>query len=81
MLAIPLCHYRPHIVDLNCGNGNLLVAASRRSRLVGCDIDPSPCEGRVNRVTADVTKLYPLLRAVNWKADVFALNPPWDMHW
>jgi hypothetical protein len=83
VLAIPLCQYRPHIVDLACGNGQLLAGSSRHSRLIGCDLDPSlaPVSDRLKIVTADVTKLYPLLRAVRWRADVFALNPPYDLHW
>jgi len=86
VLAIPLCQYRPHAVDLTCGNGQLLagVLPRRSSARFGCDIDPSAFSlqpSAFNFVTADVTKLYPLLRAVHWQADVFALNPPWDLHW
>lgn len=32
-------------------------------------------------VQADVTKLFPLLRTVDWRCPVFTLNPPWDLHW
>jgi hypothetical protein len=82
VLSIPLCQYRPHVVDLTCGNGQLLAGASRRSKLLGCELQPDvEMVARVTHTTADITKLYPLLRAVGWKADVFALNPPWDMHW
>ena len=86
VLAIPLPRYRPVVVDLNCGEGNLLVGASRGStnHLLGCDIDP--CDGgqyaaRVQRITADVTRLHPMLRDVRFAADCFALNPPFDLHW
>src|SRR5262245_16197296 len=35
----------------------------------------------IHRITADLTLLYPLLAEVNWLADLFVLNPPWDLHW
>jgi predicted RNA methylase len=95
-LSIPLPRYRPVVIDLNCGSGNLLLGTSRAStnHRLGCDIDP--CEsaaraevvqaysGQVNgvqRITGDVCKLLPLLKAVDWGGDAFCLNPPWDLHW
>ena len=43
VLSIPLPRYRPVVVDLNCGAGNLLRGASRGStnHRLGCDIDPA----------------------------------------
>ena len=87
-LAQPLPGYRPAVVDLNCGAGNLLQGAVRgsTSHLLGCDIDPCG-EGRgpltipISRITADVCKLPPLMRAVQFRADCFVLNPPWSLHW
>ncbi len=76
VLSRPLNRYRPVLVDLSCGNGQLLAAASLRSRRLGCDIQPS-----ADFVPADVTLFYPLLHTVGWQADCFVLNPPWDLHW
>jgi len=72
------------------------VAGKSTRHLLGCEIEPTPAArgesghrldadtasgARTNFVQADVTKFYPLLRDVNWQADLFALNPPWDLHW
>jgi len=85
ILALPLSGYRPAIADLNCGNGALLQAASRSfTKQLGCDIEPLSTTNpqlSTHFVTGDVTKFYPLLQAVNWKCDLFVLNPPWDLHW
>jgi len=82
VLSIPLPKNRPAIVDLQCGNGQLLQAARRHSHLLGCDIDAPPSTlDPQNFVHADITKFYPLLKAVRFEADLFVLNPPWDMHW
>ena len=79
LLTLPLPRYRPFVTDLNCGNGALLKAATRSfTEPLGCDIEP---QAGTKYVAADVTKLYPLLCAVNWKCDLFVLNPPWDLHW
>jgi hypothetical protein len=78
-LALPLNDYRPVIADLTCGNGQLLAGASRKSILLGCEIEPLHQDGHF--VTGDITRFYPLLRSVNWKCDTFVLNPSWDLHW
>lgn len=84
-LAAGLPEHRPVIVDLNCGPGQLLQAVRNGStqHLLGADIEP--CRNlpgvAVERITADLTRLYPLLVETDWKADLFALNPPWDLHW
>jgi len=86
VLAQPLPRYRPVLVDLHCGGGHLLHGAARAStnHFLGCDIDPTParCPGYGGgvRVIADVCKLFPLMRAVEFSADCFVLNPPWDLH-
>lgn len=84
-LAAGLPAHRPTIVDLNCGPGQLLKAASNDTtkNLLGADLDTSrSLPGvTVQRITADITKLYPLLVETDWQADLFALNPPWDLHW
>src|SRR5262245_8217924 len=36
---------------------------------------------KIHRITADLTRFYPLLHEVDWRADLFVLNPPWDLHW
>jgi hypothetical protein len=95
VLSLPLNDYRPVIADLTCGNGQLLQGAAegrwqmedgknRKPVLLGCDLEtPSPVSQLLsaNFITADVTRFYPLLCAVDWKCDSFVLNPPWDLHW
>ncbi len=41
VLSLPLPRYRPVVIDLNCGSGNLLLGSARASTnpLLGCDID------------------------------------------
>lgn len=81
--------HRPVVVDLNCGNGQLLDAAANPSTtfLIGADIDPAPLriEASPNRYTTkttyDLTLLYALLAEVDWTADLFVLNPPWRLFW
>ena len=90
-LAGALPDHRPEICDLSCGNAGLLYAAAVRSQttsLLGADIDPvkpvqpnDPELPKVNRLTADLTRLYPLLVDVGWHADCFVLNPPWGLEW
>lgn len=81
--ASALPAYRPVICDLNCGRGDFLTAAANEStlNLVGCDIDPVPATKPVLKIDSDLTLLYPLMREVRWQADLFVLNPPWDLHW
>lgn len=33
------------------------------------------------RITADLAALYPMLKDINWAADLFVLNPPWGLQW
>ena len=84
----PRC--RPAIVDLNCGAGHLLQASALPDTewLLGNDIDPahSKIEGLVHprsisHLTCDLTRLYPLLKEINFQADLFVLNPPWRLWW
>lgn len=83
--ALPRC--RPTIVDLNCGNGQLLQACALNdgglTTLLGSDIDPTRSADGVHlrRITCDATKLHGWLAEINFKADLFALNPPWRLHW
>lgn len=96
LLALPLANYRHTLVDLNCGTGQLLAGAAApcTQRLLGCDIEALGHRGTENTeadrsqlgvanhfVHADVTQFYPLLQQVGFEADVFVLNPPWDLHW
>jgi hypothetical protein len=85
VLSLPLNDYRPVITNITCGNGQLLRGAvggpqKQKSVLLGCDIDSS-LDGGPHTVSADITRFYPLLCSVNWQADLFVLNPPWDLHW
>jgi predicted RNA methylase len=83
-LALPLAAHRPVVVDLTCGTGNLLRGAAPAGEQLGCDLDAGAA-ARAGKfpdvVAADVCRFYPLLQAVNFQADCFVLNPPWDLHW
>lgn len=85
-LACALPAYRPVMVDLTCGTGQLLhgSAAPSTHHLLGCDIEafasPIAPSGQ-DFIPADITRLAPLLKAANWQADCFVLNPPFDLHW
>jgi len=86
-LAEALPRHRSAIVDLNCGAGHLLQAAAtdKTLRLLGADIDP--CRGKsvegatlpVHRITGDISRLFPLLKEVDFTANLFVLNPPWRL--
>src|ERR1051325_2631934 len=86
-LAEALPKHRPSIVDLNCGLGHLLEASGNQKtlRLLGADIDS--CRGKsvegatlpLNRITCDITRLYPWLKEIGFTADLFVLNPPWRL--
>lgn len=89
-LGRALPNYRPCLVDFTCGHGHLLAGAAGDSTrsLLGCDIDPSTNPEihqsqpslAARRVTADITRFYPLLHALNWRFDLAVLNPPFDLH-
>lgn len=83
VLGLPLPKYRPCIVDLTAGNGQFMAGvAYRGSDTCGCDIDPAAvANAGPNAVAADITRFHPLLGEVKFEADLFVLNPPWDMHW
>lgn len=89
LVALPLPEYRSCIVDLNCGRGDLLFAAANAStfNVLGVDIDSRASAKQpgdnvsLSKCVADLTLLYPLMREVNWQADLFVLNPPWGLHW
>jgi len=96
-LAAALPKYRPVITDLACGAGNLLYGSANANTktLLGSDIDP--CRKRykdldaffetektvapLDRMAYDMTLLYPLLREIEFRADLFVLNPPWRLFW
>lgn len=94
-LAALLPAYRPILTDLTCGGGHLFHACAHETThaLLGADIDA--CAGRrlgearvdsrsvtqTHRLTADLTRLYPILLDVEFRAHCFVLNPPWDLHW
>ena len=82
VLGLPLVKHRRHLVDLTAGNGQLLTGiADAHTKRFACDIDPVVLTGDGSTVTADLTKFQSLLREVKFEADLFALNPPWDLHW
>jgi hypothetical protein len=91
-LAAALPKVRPTVVDLTCGAGDLLQASANGGTklLLGADIDPchlrSPDKSNAapiphNKITHDLSRLYPLLREADFTTDLFALNPPWRLFW
>ena len=90
-LALALPSYRPVMVDLTCGNGQLLngAAATGTYHRLGCDIeglpdDPDQVMGAsfpARFIQADVTLLADYLHRAEWEADCFVLNFPFDHHW
>lgn len=96
-LAAALPQHRPVIVDLTAGAGHLVHAAASpttTSHLLCADIQAQPHmtdEDRkliertrhlqTVRIHQDLCRLYPILREVGWRADLFTLNPPWRLFW
>jgi len=87
ILAQGLPSYRPVLVDLTCGNGQLLLgaAAGGTRHLLGADIEDLPFTDPAGRTTAtihaDITLLADYLARADWTADCFVLNYPFDHHW
>ena len=56
-------------------------AHSKTLRAASCpptsDLRSAPC----SLLPADALLFLPLLRALDWRADLFTLNPPWGLHW
>jgi SNF2 family DNA or RNA helicase len=75
------------IVDLTAGTGNLLkpYAEQNDSALcLGIEIDKSNIPTHTENLkvaNVDLSKVYPYLRAVDFKADIVALNPPFSLFW
>ena len=90
-LALALPAYRPVVVDLTCGNGQLLSGARAPGtyHLLGCDIEALPPDPErlmganlaSHFIQADLTQLAGYLHKAQWTADCFALNFPFDHHW
>lgn len=92
LLASAMPDTRPVVTDLMCGNGQLANACANQSTklVLGCDLDPcrfasmeqqnKDLKVERNKVCADLTKFYPLLREVGCEFDFFGLNPGWDLH-
>lgn len=79
---------RDTIVDLTCGDGRLLIGVANETtrNILGADIDPchtfkNERDIHLNKIIGDLGKVAPLLDDVRWRADLFALNPPFDCHW
>ncbi len=80
--------FRPQLCDLTSGDGHFLIGAANETtkHLFGSDLDgirtmSNEKEWHVNKITGDLTLLHNLLDEVKWRADLFVLNPPWDLHW
>lgn len=80
----------PHIADFTCGSGNLFAAGHRPGggqSFYGIDLDrrmPKPpriLAGQIHKITADLTRIFPLLRETQWQCSTAVLNPPWGLHW
>lgn len=93
MLALPLPGYRPVLVDLTCGSGQLLAAAAGPGthHCLGCDLEDVRADDLADTparrlagshfIQADLTLLADYLQRAHWSADLFVLNFPWDLHW
>jgi hypothetical protein len=94
-LAADLPKHRPVLVDLTCGPGNLLAGCANKSteKLLGMDVDPrgrrlvgtahvtDNYPGTFEFFQGDLTALYEPMRQIDFRADLFVLNPPWSMAW
>ncbi len=54
---------------------------SEPRRNLGEDGATKPKSPKTYPIVADLTKLYPLMVETDFRADLFVLNPPWDLHW
>ena len=85
-LMAPLPRVHPLAVDLQMGQGSLLLASGAKTCL-GIDIDsrlarrPPNASPDFHTLCADLTEVAPLLVEVDWKADLFVLNPPFSIQW
>jgi predicted RNA methylase len=92
-LMLPLTRCRPIVTDFQCGHGALLLAARTPDtrHLLGLDIDPTAQvpkhaqfglpEVPASIIHGDINQIVPLLRDVNWQADLLTLNPPFSLQW
>lgn len=86
-LAEALPPRRPVLTDLTCGPGDLLLASANPTTelLLGLDLDKRsrriPEAYSLHRITGDLTKVFSHLVAVDFRAECYVLNPPWDLHW
>jgi len=96
-LAQDLPAYRPVIIDLTSGPGQLLAGAANKSteKLLGIDVDPRRAQksellkvapnlsvaAEFSFIQSDLTLLYEPMRQIDFQADLFALNPPWSLNW
>lgn len=82
---------RDTIVDLTAGAGQLLagLTVSDTSHLLAVEIQkmnnakldrPAYDPVHWGRITGDATLVFPLLVSAGFRADLFALNPPYDVH-
>jgi SNF2 family DNA or RNA helicase len=75
------------IVDLTAGTGNLLKPYSDQNDsalCLGIELDKSNIPTHTENLkvaNADLSKVYPYLKAVDFKADIVALNPPFSLFW
>jgi predicted RNA methylase len=83
---------REVIVDLTAGNGQLLggiaddstghVLAVEIQRMNNVKLDRAAYNPlHWSRITGDLTLVYELLCQASFSADLFALNPPYNLHW
>ena len=86
-LTLPLPKFRETAVDLHMGAGALLSGCQPKTAL-GADIDsrlarkPAGVDASAwHCINADTTLLYPILTEIDWRADLFVLNPPFSVQW
>lgn len=70
---------RPKIEDLD--DFLAALAGPRESTAKAAANRKSARPHHVNRLTCDLTRLYPWMAEINFQADLFVLNPPWRLWW
>lgn len=89
-IAQGLPHNRPIITDFSAGAGNLLAGAVKTHTEALHALDIENCQNvspherldvPIARCVGDLTVAWPLMKAVDYMADLIVLNPPWDLHW
>lgn len=76
---LPACRHA--VVDFTAGDGSLLAgsAINDSTHRLAIEIDPSVAS--VGAIVGDITRIFPLMVDIDWRADCFVLNPPFSLAW